>query len=138
MRTARVLGVVLLFSLSSCELQKLEQLVDIPSKFELYGFDYSQNAALQIRGWLKAISDNRGTNCATVKGTIDWGDGVTEYKDYISPCISVMNQSSWMSSPSLAHNYPAVGGYTMKAELTAEYTNGSVTSKFQREIVISY
>lgn len=138
MRAARVLGAVLLFSLSGCELQKLERLVDIPSKFELYGFDYSQNAALQIRGWLKAISDNRGTNCATVKGTIDWGDGVTENKDYISPCISVTNRSSWMSSPLLSHAYPAVGSYTMKAELTAEFSNGSVTSKFQKEIVITY
>jgi hypothetical protein len=90
-RVARILGVVLVLFLSSCEQTKLERLVDIPSKFDLNSFSYSQNASLQIRCRFGAFSDNRGNDCAVVKGTIDWGDGVKEDKDYISPCISITN-----------------------------------------------
>ena len=134
----RVLGIAIVLFLCGCEQTKFEQLVNIPSKFELVGFGYTQFASLQVRCWFNAYADNRGIECAAVKGTIDWGDGVIEYKDYISPCVSVTNFTSWSTAPMLSHSYPALGSYVVKAELTAHFTNGSVTSKLQVNIDVTY
>ncbi len=139
-RVLGIAGVFFLLFLPACEKVTREHLVDLPSKFELISFSYSQNASLQIRCWFGSSSANYGTDCAVVSGTIDWGDGVKEYKDNLSPCIAahgVPDKNSW-SSQIISHTYPAVGSYLMKAELTAAFTNGPVTSKLEWEIMITY
>ena len=138
MRTTRVLGVVCVLFLCGCEQTKFDTLVNIPSKFEFINFQYNQRASLQITCWYGAYADNRGTDCAVVRGTIDWGDGFKEYKENIPPCVSVTNQWSWSSSPSLIHSYPAVGSYVIEAEFKVEFTNGAVTAKLRSEVTVTY
>ena len=123
---------------SACVQTKFESLIDLPSKFDLLDFQYYPSTTLfSISGFFSSYSDNKGVDCAKVEGTVDWGDGIKEYFTEIPPCISVTNTRSWTSSPLLRHTYPAARIYAFGAVLTAHFTNGSVTDKIEKEIIIS-
>jgi len=109
----------------------------LPNSFKITEVSNLTYSDLYGQYRIMCLYTNNTKDIGSVSGTIYYGDGQSESLPSLQIFANVTNKKLEVRPPSSFHRYPSAGTYTVQVDLTARFTNDSISDTKKVDFTIT-